>query len=134
MNNDDNNMNDLLKKAQEMINNNQVPDSIKEMMKNINSTNPANSVNSTNFSSSPTPENNSSNIPNFDPQTINQIKNIMGNFNSTNNNNNDDMSRLLLALKPYLRDKKQGKIDNYINLIKMGKMAKLFDLMGGDSK
>ena len=44
------------------------------------------------------------------------------------------MSRLLLALKPYLRDKKQGKIDNYINLIKMGKMAKLFDLMGGDSK
>lgn len=134
MNNDDNNMNDLLKKAQEMINNNQVPDSIKEMMKNINSTNPANSINSTNFSSSPTPENNSSNIPNFDPQTINQIKNIMGNFNSTNNNSNDDMSRLLLALKPYLRDKKQGKIDNYINLIKMGKMAKLFDLMGGDSK
>lgn len=132
MNNDDNNMNDLLKKAQEMINNNQVPDSIKEMMKNINSTN------TTNSSSSITPENNStnnsSNIPNFDPQTINQIKNIMGNFNSTSNNNNDDMSRLLIALKPYLRDKKQGKIDNYINLIKMGKMAKLFDLMGGDSK
>lgn len=131
MNNDDNNMNDLLKKAQEMINNNQVPDSIKEMMKNINSSTQEN--NSTNNISN-NASNNSSNIPNFDPQTINQIKNIMGNFNSTNNNNNDDMSRLLLALKPYLRDKKQGKIDNYINLIKMGKMAKLFDLMGGDSK
>ena len=131
MNNDDNNMNDLLKKAQEMINNNQVPDSIKEMMKNINSSTQEN--NSTNNISN-NASNNSSDIPNFDPQTINQIKNIMGNFNSTNNNNNDDMSRLLLALKPYLRDKKQGKIDNYINLIKMGKMAKLFDLMGGDSK
>lgn len=133
MNNDDNNMNDLLKKAQEMINNNQVPDSIKEMMKNINSSNSANSATQENNSANNI-SNNSSDIPNFDPQTINQIKNIMGNFNSTNNNNNDDMSRLLLALKPYLRDKKQGKIDNYINLIKMGKMAKLFDLMGGDSK
>lgn len=132
MNNEDNNMNDLLKKAQEMINNNQVPDSIKEMMKNMNSSNTESSVSNT---SSENTINNSSNIPNFDPQTINQIKNIMGSFNSTNNNyNNDDMSRLLLALKPYLRDKKQGKIDNYINLIKMGKMAKLFDLMGGDSK
>lgn len=131
MNNDDNNMNDLLKKAQEMINNNQVPDSIKEMMKNINSSTQEN--NSTNNISN-NASNNSSNIPNFDPQTINQIKNIMGNFNSTSNNNNDDMSRLLIALKPYLRDKKQGKIDNYINLIKMGKMTKLFDLMGGDSK
>ncbi len=132
MNNEDNNMNDLLKKAQEMINNNQVPDSIKEMMKNMNSSNTESSVSNTNSENT---INNSSNIPNFDPQTINQIKNIMGSFNSTNNNyNNDDMSRLLLALKPYLRDKKQGKIDNYINLIKMGKMAKLFDLMGGDSK
>lgn len=110
---DDNNMNDLLKKAQEMINNNQVPDQIKEMMQNMGST--------------PTSNQSSS----IDPAMLSKVQKIASNFSS---NSNDDMSQLLLALKPYLRDKKQNKVDDYINLLKMGKMAKLFDLMGGDSK
>ncbi len=109
----DNNMNDLLKKAQEMINNNQVPDQIKEMMQNMGSTPTSNQ-------SSP-----------IDPAMLSKVQKIASNFGS---NSNDDMSQLLLALKPYLRDKKQNKVDDYINLLKMGKMAKLFDLMGGDSK
>ena len=65
---------DYIELGPTITNTKKVPDSIKEMMKNINSTN------TTNSSSSITPENNStnnsSNIPNFDPQTINQIKNI----------------------------------------------------------
>lgn len=121
MNNDDVNMNDLLKKAQDMINNNQVPDELKDLMNKASEEN--SSKDKLNFS-------------NIDINTLNQVKNLMGNFQSPNNQNNEsaDMSKLLLALKPYLRDKKKGKIDEYINLVKMGKMANLFNLMGGDKK
>lgn len=131
MNNDDANMSDLLKKAQEMIDNNQVPDSIKEMMKNLNTNN-----NTSNFDS----QTNSNNIDdkisssNINFENLSNISNIIN-----SNRSDDDMSKLLLALKPYLRDKKQNKIDDYINLIKMGKAAKLMEIInknsaGGDSK
>ena len=47
---------------------------------------------------------------------------------------NDDMSKLLISLKPYLRDEKKGKIDEYIKLIRMGKMTQMFESFGGDKK
>ena len=48
--------------------------------------------------------------------------------------NNDDMTKLLMSLKPYLRDQKKGKVDEYVKLIKMGKMTQFFDGFGGDKK
>ena len=109
--NDGNNINDLIKKAQEMIKNDEVPNEIKELVNNM-------SKNSNNNSSRH--ENQlSSNID------IAQLMNIANSLNKETSN--DDMSRLLFALKPYLRNEKRGKIDEYIKLIKMGKMAKLLD-------
>ena len=48
------------------------------------------------------------------------------------NSSNDPRSNLLNSLKPYLRNEKKEKVDEYIKLIKMGKMTQAFDLFGGD--
>ena len=39
------------------------------------------------------------------------------------NQKNDPRSNLLASLKPYLRDGKKEKLDNYINLLNMSKIA-----------
>ena len=62
--------------------------------------------------------------------TMIKIQKIMSKMKSFNND--DDMSKLLLSLKPYLRNEKKEKVDEYIKLIKMGKMTQAFDLFGGD--
>lgn len=133
--NSDNDMNDLIKKAQEMIKNNQVPDEVKQFVSNM-STNGVDgqNVNSlANQSSNVTPNINSTSKPNNAPSIdMKQIMNMASKFNSQNSD--DDMSRLLFALKPYLRNQKKEKIDEYLNLIKMGKMAQFFDLMGNNKK
>ena len=59
-----------------------------------------------------------------------KIQKIMSKMNSANND--DDMSKLLLSLKPYLRNEKKEKVDEYIKLIKMGKLSQALDLFGGD--
>ena len=60
-----------------------------------------------------------------------KLQNIMSKMK---NSDNDDMSRLLLSLKPYLRDGRKDKIDDYIKLIKMGKMTQILESFGGDKK
>lgn len=73
-----------------------------------------------------------SDYPDIDMETMLKLQNIMSKLKS--NNSNDDMSKLLLSLKPYLRNEKKEKVDEYIKLIKMGKMTQLFDSFGGDKK
>ena len=68
--------------------------------------------------------------PQIDMETILKLQNVMSKMKSFNNN--DDMSQLLNSLKPYLRNEKKEKVDEYIKLIKMGKMTQAFDLFGGD--
>lgn len=192
MNNDE--MNNMIKKAQEMIQNNQIPDELKNMVANMqkSSTNTNNNYaqnsnynrnNSSNYSNKQdynkysntysqrsnyshnnnepknynnnidlnnigellknfqmnnntneknNSNNDSSDFPNIDVETMMRIQNIMTKMKSANVN--DDMSQLLMSLKPYLRDEKKGKIDEYIKLIKMGKMTQMFDSIGGDKK
>lgn len=192
MNNDD--MNNMIKKAQEMIQNNQIPDELKNMVANMqkSSTNTNNNYtqssnynrnNSSNYSnkqdynkysntysqrnsykSNNTASNQSNNstnnidlnnisellknfqmnsnnssnnntnqdFPNIDVETMMRIQNIMSKMKSADSN--DDMSKLLISLKPYLRDEKKGKIDEYIKLIRMGKMTQMFESFGGDKK
>lgn len=112
--NDNNNINDLIKRTQEMIKNDQVPNEIKQMVNNMSKHN-----NNIESNSSTQPDRISSNID------MTQLMNIVDSLN--NQTSNDDMSKLLFALKPYLRNEKKGKIDEYIKLIKVGKMAKLLD-------
>ena len=93
-------------------------DNLVNMLKNglneNSSTHNAENINNSN-------ESNFSN--NIDIETIMKIKSIM----ETLNNNNDQNSKLLYSLKPYLRKSRQEKIDQYINLLKLSQITKLFN-------
>ena len=177
---DENNMSEMFKKAQYMIQNNQIPDDIKNLINNLQNSNTSNSSNnSNNFNNSgysqntkkvnnsyntynnnnyssynkssnsynnsysnsnynaqnnnnkSNEQNSNNSIPNIDMDTLMKLQNIMSKMK---NSDNDDMSRLLLSLKPYLRDGRKDKIDDYIKLIKMGKMTQILESFGGDKK
>lgn len=57
----------------------------------------------------------------IDMNTIMKMKSVMDNFN----NKNDPRSNLLYSLKPYLREEKRGKVDQYANLLNVAKIADL---------
>ncbi len=85
------------------------------------------SENNTNFQSN-TNSQNSSNTNNFDFNNIDinmimKMKSMMDKMG----NKNDPTSNLLQSLKPYLRDEKKGKVDQYANLLNMTKLAELFN-------
>ena len=86
-----------------------------EMLNNLSSILNSNSQNSSNASS------NSNNNFNLDMNTIMKMKSIMENMN----NKNDPRANLLNSLKPYLRDEKKGKIDQYMNLLNVSKIAEI---------
>ena len=67
---------------------------------------------------------------NLDFSTILKIKNIMDSLNQ----NDDARSKLLYSLKPYLRESRQKKIDQYVNIFKFSGIAKLFRNEKGDLK
>lgn len=68
---------------------------------------------------------------NIDINTIMKIQQIM---NSINNSSNDSRTNLLLSLKPYLKESRKNKIDQYIQIMKMGKIIEMINPLGGESK
>ena len=141
----DNDMNEMFNKAKEMLANNQVPDEFKSIVSNFQKSNSNNNYNpnpkQTNnnqknyntysqMNNRQTSSSNSNNsIPDIDMATLMKMQSIMSKMKSSDN---DDMSRLLLSLKPYLRDEKKDKIDEYIKLIKMGRLTQVIESLGGD--
>ena len=155
-----NNMDDLFANVKKMVDSGNIPDDIKQMMNNMqnNSNNTSNSGTSTfNADSSPdlnnilsqvSPEmlnnlgnmlnsNNQSNQSssqngnfNLDMNTIMKMKSIMENMN----NKNDPRSNLLYSLKPYLRDSKKDKLDQYVNLLNVSKIADIMNQNKNDNK
>lgn len=69
---------------------------------------------------------NSVNFNNIDFETIMKIKSIMESLNASNNQD----SQLLYSLKPYLRKSRQRKLDQYINILKISQVSKLFNQKG----
>ena len=61
----------------------------------------------------------------IDIETIMKIKSIMDKIN----NKNDPRSMLLKALRPYLKDDKKNKLDQYIQL---SKIIDILPLIGGE--
>ena len=148
-----NNMNDLFANVKKMVDSGNIPDDIKQMMNNLNNSN-NNSNNNTgegpslnntdlnNILSQVSPEminnlgnmlnsnssgssqgNSQSNNFNLDMNTIMKMKSIMENMN----NKNDPRANLLYSLKPYLRDSKKDKLDQYVNLLNVSKIAELMN-------
>ncbi len=103
------------------------PDTIKNfsnMMSNNNTNSSTDNTdeNSTNTSSS----NNSTNFDfnNIDINTMMKMKAVMEKMNS---HSNDPRTNLLQSLKPYLRDEKKDKLDQYSKLLNMTALMELFN-------
>ena len=126
MNFDENTINQL----KDMINKGELNDVISkippEMMQNFSSM----MKNSTSNSNNNAQSNNYSNNFDFskiDMNTILKMKSIMEKLN----NSNDPRSNLLYSLKPYLRENKKEKLDQYANMLNIAKIA---DLLKNDNK
>ena len=147
-----NNMEDLLTNMKKMVDSGNIPDDIKQMMKglqnNSNSQNSQHSSSSTNSnadlnsllnnispemlnnlgsmlnSNNKTSQNSNQNGNfNLDMNTIMKMKTIMENMN----NKDDPRANLLYSLKPYLRNGKKDKLDQYVNLLNVSKIAEFMN-------
>ena len=155
-----NNMDDLFANVKKMVDSGNIPDDVKQMMNNLqnnqnNSTNPninTNELNNLLGQVSPEMINNltsmlnsssqnantensnsgSTNNGNFnlDMNTIMKMKSIMENMN----NRNDPRANLLYSLKPYLRDSQKDKLDQYVNLLNVSKIAELMNKDNDNNK
>lgn len=94
-----------------------------EMLNNLSSMFQSNSSNDSSTNSS----NNSSNSFNLDPQTLMKMTSIINNLNKKDNPG----TNLLHSLKPYLRDSRKNKVDQYANLLNITRIA---DAMKNDKK
>ena len=57
----------------------------------------------------------------FDPSMLIKLQGLMGQLNNTEQ---DNRSALLAAIKPFLSEEKQPKVDQAIKLLKLSKIAK----------
>ncbi len=73
---------------------------------------------------------NTSNFGNIDFETIMKMKSIIDKMNIKD----DPRSNLLESLKPYLKESRKGKVDQYIQLMNISRVMDVFPFMGGDNK
>ena len=120
-------MSNIINKINNMIKNNEIPDEIKNIVNQFNSSNDNsnNKCNNQDISSS------SSTETDFDINTILKIKKMMDSINS---NKDDYRANLLRSLKPYLKPSRKEKVEQYIQFLNIEKMLGMFNSLGGDSK
>ena len=110
-----------INKIKNMVNNGEFSDVISqippEMMQNFSSMMKNNSKDDNSKGNS---ENNFD-LNNIDMATVMKMKSVMEKMN----NKNDPRSNLRYSLKPYLREQKQEKLDQYANLMNVAKIAEL---------
>lgn len=122
---ENNDMQNLFKQINQMLQNNEIPDELKDIVNNINNSS-NNNANSNNNS-----ETSEFNFSDIDINTIIKMKKVMDSINS---NKNDPRTNLLLSLKPYLKKSRQDKVEQYIKLFSIGKAFEAFNSLGGDAK
>lgn len=126
------NFSELMNKFSQMMENGDVPENIKDIFNNFNSNQNSHdsSYNNNSNNSSESSTNDSNNSFNLDFETIMKLQKIM---NQMKNEKNDPRTNLLLSLKPYLKDSRQQKIEQYINIFKITKIIDLFNKTGGEN-
>ena len=105
------------------------PEMINNLSNILNSNTQTSSQNSSNQNINNSTPNNNNNF-NLDMNTIMKMKSIMENMN----NKNDSRANLLYSLKPYLRDSKKDKLDQYVNLLNVSKIAELMNKNNDNKK
>lgn len=94
-----------------------------QMLSNQENTNQISETNNSNYNNNNTSNsNNNFDFSNIDMNTIMKMSSVVGKIN---NSKNDPRANLLNSLKPYLRDSKKGKLDNYMNLLNVAKIAEV---------
>lgn len=123
-------LSDILKNFSKMLNNKDSSNDFKEFISSIGNQ----SNNNTNISSnSDSPKgfsdfsNNGSNNLNFDIDNLLKMKKIL---DSLNNDSTDNRSNLLKSLKPYLRNSKQEKLDQYMQMLRLVTILESVDIKG----
>lgn len=120
-----------MNKLNDMINSGDISNIISqippEMLQNFSSMMQNNTNSSPDYNNAKNTTNeNSSNVSNpfnnIDMNTILKMKSVMEKLNQKD----DPRSNLLYSLKPYLREEKKEKLDQYTNLLNVAKIAELF--------
>lgn len=135
----DNNANIDFSSLMNNLKNGNIPEDIKnkispEMLSNfasmLNNMNNKNTNTEENTSNSDT-QTNSNNL-NIDMDMLLKMKNV---FDKMNNTKDDPRANLLLSLKPYLKESRKEKVEQYVKLFSMGKIMEVFNSgNGGDNK
>ena len=116
MNSED--MSEIFSKFSSMVNEGNIPDEMKNILSSLSKGNGAENENSENAR-----ETSGDDTPQIDFETIMKMKKVMEAMNS---NKNDPRANLLLSLKPYLKESRKEKIDQYIKLFGMSKVVEMF--------
>lgn len=126
------NFSELFNKVSKMMENGEIPENIKNILNNNSSNSENNSYTSSENSNFEDSQDNSSsnNSFNFDFETFLKLQQIMNRLKSEKN---DPRTNLLLSLKPYLKDSRKHKIEQYINIFKMTKIIDLLNKSGGEN-
>ena len=121
MNNED--MSELFSKFSNMINEGNIPDEMKNILSSLSS-------NSSNNDSSNGSTSNSASDSSIDFETILKMKSMMDKMKNVN----DPRANLLLSLKPYLKESRREKVDQYVKFLSMSKVLEFFNNSGGEAK
>lgn len=122
---------DTIHKLKDMMNKGELNDMLSqispEMIQNFSSMMSQKQETHSENSSNTNNNNNMNSNGNFDfsqidMNTILKMKSVMEKLNTSN----DPRSNLLQSLKPYLREEKRGKVDQYSNLLNVAKIADIF--------
>lgn len=117
-------MSAIFQKINDMLKNNQIPEDVKNGISSF--LEPESSSRETSSA-----DNNQSEIPDFDIGTMLKMKSII---DSMNKQQNDPRANLLRSLKPYLKNSRKEKVDQYIKLFSMGKVFEMINPLGGGDK
>lgn len=131
MNNED--MSDVFEKLNNFANQNNIsPDMVSNLFNMLNNSSSSNGeTNPTSDPSNSSSNQNSENSTNgIDIETIMRMKTIIDKMNVKD----DPRANLLQSLKPYLKESRKSKVDQYIQLMNMSKVIDVFPFMGGDKK
>lgn len=153
-------MSEMIKNFGQMMNNKNMSSDMQKMFNNMsgangfNHSNNSNKPNNSNAKSSYNKKNsytnnnnfentaNSSIFENMNTDNTNNINNIFGNIDmetimkmqkimsSMNSKEPDSRTNLLMSLKPYLKESRRNKVDQYVQLLKMEKIFEVINPLG----
>lgn len=131
MNNED--MSDVFEKLNNLAGKNNIsPDMVNNLFSMLNNSNFSSNTSapSSGSSSSNNNQSNENSASGIDIETIMKMKTIIDKMNVKD----DPRANLLQSLKPYLKESRKSKVDQYIQLMNMSKVMDVFPFMGGEKK